>query len=137
LLTLMQKVYDEFVSRVAEGRGLSISAVGAVASGRVWTGAQALERKLVDELGGLDSAIRKAEELAEIPDGESTLRYYPKAEGLFDFLSKRLSTGVQHSRVSVLLSRDERNVLQAADYLRSFYQRREFVQLLAPIDTDF
>ena len=45
--------YTDFIERVAEGRKLSVDAVDAVAQGRVWTGADALERGLVDELGGL------------------------------------------------------------------------------------
>lgn len=52
--------YADFVRRVAEGRKLSIEAVDAVARGRVWTGADALERGLVDELGGLRTALRRA-----------------------------------------------------------------------------
>jgi ClpP class serine protease len=42
--------------------------VHPIAAGRVWTGRQALERKLVDELGGLDSAVRKARSLAGLPE---------------------------------------------------------------------
>ena len=44
------------------------SEVEPIAGGKVWTGAQALERKLVDELGGLDAALRKARSLAGLPD---------------------------------------------------------------------
>jgi protease-4 len=56
--------YTDFIERVAQGRNLSVDAVDAVARGRVWTGADALERGLVDELGGLRTAIRKAKVLA-------------------------------------------------------------------------
>lgn len=58
--------YTDFVARVAEGRHLSIEAVEQVARGRVWTGADALERGLVDELGGLRTAIKRAKALAGI-----------------------------------------------------------------------
>ncbi len=55
--------YTDFVERVAEGRKLTVDAVEAVARGRVWTGADALEHGLVDQLGGLRSAINKAKVL--------------------------------------------------------------------------
>ena len=56
--------YADFVQRVAEGRDLSVEAVDEVARGRVWTGADAADRGLVDELGGLRTAIRRAKVLA-------------------------------------------------------------------------
>lgn len=60
--------YDDFVARVAEGRGLSVDAVEQVARGRVWTGADALDRGLVDELGGLRTAVTRAKALAGIDE---------------------------------------------------------------------
>ena len=61
---VMQKqiddTYEDFVSRVATGRGLSTDAVDAIAQGRVWAGADAIQIGLVDELGGLTDAIRYA-----------------------------------------------------------------------------
>jgi protease IV len=57
-------LYQDFVRRIADGRGMSVDAVDAVARGRVWTGADALERGLVDELGGLGTAITRAKILA-------------------------------------------------------------------------
>ncbi len=59
--------YGRFVALVAEGRGLSPEAVDAVAQGRIWTGEQAMARGLVDRLGGLDDAIARAAELADMP----------------------------------------------------------------------
>ena len=63
--------YDDFVARVAEGRKLTVEAVDAVAKGRVWTGADAKERGLVDELGGLRTAMTRAKVLAGLqPDDD-------------------------------------------------------------------
>jgi protease-4 len=56
--------YTDFVQRVADGRGMTVEAVDAVARGRVWTGADAMDRGLVDELGGLRTAIDRAKVLA-------------------------------------------------------------------------
>jgi protease-4 len=62
-----QAFYDDFVSKVAEGRQLSRESVAAVAEGRVWTGKQAQARGLVDQLGGLDDALAAAKAVAGIP----------------------------------------------------------------------
>jgi len=59
--------YDVFLTRVASGRKLSKAEVDAVGQGRVWTGEQALEHKLVDELGGLRQAIALARQLGHVP----------------------------------------------------------------------
>ena len=61
---LISRVYDVFIDRVTASRGLTREAVDAIGGGRVWTGRQALERRLVDELGGLDLATRRAREEA-------------------------------------------------------------------------
>ena len=60
--------YQDFVRRVADGRAMTVEQVEQVARGRVWTGADALERGLVDELGGLRTAIRRAKALAGIDE---------------------------------------------------------------------
>jgi len=65
--------YTDFVQRVAEGRGMTVEAVDAIARGRVWTGADAAERGLVDELGGLRTAVRRAKVHAGL-DAEDNVR---------------------------------------------------------------
>ena len=62
------RVYDRFINVVARGRKMEPEAVHEVAEGRVWTGRQALERGLVDQLGGLDVAVARAAELGELED---------------------------------------------------------------------
>lgn len=63
----LQQFYDLFLQRVAEGRKLDKSAVDAVGQGRVWTGEQAKDKGLVDELGGLRQALAHARKLADLP----------------------------------------------------------------------
>lgn len=60
LQTSVDKVYHTFLSRVAEGRGMSVAEVDAIGQGRVWSGADAIEIGLVDTLAGLDAAIAYA-----------------------------------------------------------------------------
>ncbi len=69
-------IYKTFVSHVAEGRKLTFEQVDAIAQGRVWTGKEALEKGLVDELGNLDDAIAYAAGLANITDYKTTA--YPR-----------------------------------------------------------
>jgi protease IV len=84
--------YSDFVQRVAEGRNLSAEAVEAVARGRIWTGADALEHGLVDELGGLRTAVRRAKVLAGLDeDAKVRLVGYP-GSSLWDFLRPRPSS---------------------------------------------
>ena len=81
--------YDDFVARVAQARKMSVEQVEAVAQGRVWTGADALERGLVDELGGLRTAVRRAKMLAGLDaDAEVRLANYP-GSSLLDHLRPR------------------------------------------------
>ncbi|MFN2556085.1 MAG: signal peptide peptidase SppA [Nitriliruptorales bacterium] len=70
LQTMADQLYGQFVTAVAEGRGLPEQEVRALATGQPYTGTQALELGLVDALGGLDTAIEQAEELAGIEDAE-------------------------------------------------------------------
>lgn len=75
----VDRVYQGFLDRVAEGRKLPVGAVAQSAKGRVWTGQQARQLGLVDSLGGLDEAIRVARDLSGIKQDEPTsLGVYPE-----------------------------------------------------------
>ena len=84
--------YDDFVRRVAEARSMSIEDVGVVARGRVWTGADAAERGLVDELGGMRTAVRRAKVLAGLDaDAKVQLVGFP-GSSVLDFLRPKPSS---------------------------------------------
>ena len=68
LAAIIDAVYDDFVAKVAAGRQLPVDRVEALARGRVWSGADAYARGLVDELGGLRDAVRIARERAGLDD---------------------------------------------------------------------
>lgn len=74
----VDQIYDQFLSRVAEGRGMTVDAVNEVAQGRVWVGTKAKEIGLVDVIGGLDDAIAIAAEKIDVENPR--LRYYPSIE---------------------------------------------------------
>ncbi len=87
---LLQNIYDEFVTRVAESRKLPVEQVQQIAQGRVWTGEQAFKLKLVDSLGGFDAALREAKAEAKIPaDHEVELVELPAQPG---FVSQLFGT---------------------------------------------
>jgi protease-4 len=84
-------IYKDFTSLVARGRKLPIERVEEVARGRVWTGRDALEVGLVDELGDLDDAIAAAAKLAGLAEGDVERVYLPESRGPLDVLLEDLS----------------------------------------------
>ncbi|MDR3267454.1 MAG: signal peptide peptidase SppA [Tannerella sp.] len=85
----VEKCYDTFLTRCADGRNMSREDVDAIGQGRVWTGEQALEIGLVDDLGGIDRAVEIAAELADMYNYELINVSTPK-DFLKDFLEKQL-----------------------------------------------
>lgn len=77
--------YELFTKRCADGRGMEQDSIKAVAEGRVWTGLHALELGLVDQLGGLDDAIAEAKKRAEIE--ACTVKTYPGTSSFIEKLS--------------------------------------------------
>jgi len=91
----MQATYELFLSRVAEGRKSTAARIDSFAQGRVWTGRQALERGLVDELGGLDVAIRLAKQHAKIDAKRDVLfDVYPQRRSLFETFANPLGNSM-------------------------------------------
>ncbi|MGE0664862.1 MAG: signal peptide peptidase SppA [Hyphomonadaceae bacterium] len=80
----IDRAYQQFIGLVAEGREMTPEQVRAVAQGRVWTGQQALERGLVDHLGGFSVAVARARALAGIDEGARVqLKFFPAVESPF------------------------------------------------------
>jgi protease IV len=89
-----EEAYDIFLDRVAKGRNMTKEEVMNVASGRVWTGNQALENGLVDVLGGLEDAIKIAAEKAGVSDDYRVV-YYPEIKPWFERFMNQFSNEVQ------------------------------------------
>lgn len=92
--TSVEKGYETFISKVAEGRGMNPEDVKAVASGRVWTGNQAIERGLVDVLGGLDDTIELAAQRINAGDDYRVV-YYPQKKPWFEQLMSDFGENVK------------------------------------------
>ena len=89
LQAVMDDVHDQFIEAVAEGRSLDIAAVRTLADGRIFTGRQAVEAKLVDELGDLDDAVRIAADMVGI-EGEPTLVEPKKRFSIKEIIESRV-----------------------------------------------
>ncbi|MDE2640432.1 MAG: signal peptide peptidase SppA, partial [Chloroflexota bacterium] len=101
---IIDAFYEEFLARAAEGRGMTRDAVHAVGQGRVWTGRQAHDLGLVDELGGMDAAVAAAKRLAGIDaDREVTLVQYPRPRTFFETLSEGLEIRAGGSLLDAVL----------------------------------
>ena len=97
----MQNVYDQFIERTAAARHMTPEKVDEVAQGRVWTGEQAKQLGLVDELGGLYTAIDMAKQRARIPaDEEVDLVVYPPHRSLYELLAEQMSSPVDRVRAA-------------------------------------
>lgn len=95
---MMKTVYKDFVSKAAEGRNKSFDEVDEIAQGRVWTGKQAKALGLVDEFGGLETALSIAKEQAGFADDEEVnLIMLPKQKPFFEQLMERMIEDMEGS----------------------------------------
>jgi len=102
--------YEDFLPKVAKGRGKDVEYVDSIAQGRVWTGAQAKERGLVDEFGGMDKAVEIAKSLAGIPADKGVRRVVFPAPRTF--LQQWLGGGGEDS--ASLRAREQRAAFESA-----------------------
>ncbi|WP_447729075.1 signal peptide peptidase SppA [Pseudoxanthomonas suwonensis] len=100
--SVIDKGYADFIGKVANARGRSAEEIDAVARGRVWSGAQALERGLVDAMGGLSDAIADAASRVELQEGKYRVRYVEKEASPF----AQFMAGLAGSRIGGALLDD-------------------------------
>lgn len=102
---LVEDTYELFVERVAAGREMTPAAVKEIAQGRVWTGTQALDVGLVDELGGLHAAVERARgALGIAADADIALIPYPSAPTLADQIREAMGARISDWLESSVLS---------------------------------
>ena len=103
--SMLKRGYDRFVGIVGEGRGLSYDEVHEVARGRVWSGEQAKELGLVDEIGGFMTAVAKAQELAGMDMSKApVLTFYPRRKTGFEALENLFGVSAETARAAAVLS---------------------------------
>ena len=131
----LQSFYDQFVEKVADSRHTTPEKIDALAQGRVWTGRQAKQNRLVDELGGLDDAIAIAKQRAKIPaESEVELVVYPPRKSFYEIVSDELS-GSRDSRavaawLTANLSTGELEILRAVRSPLGLFRRGEPLALM-------
>ncbi len=112
----VENVYNTFITRCANGRNLSIEAVQKVAEGRVWTGEDALHIGLVDQIGGLDTALEEAAKLAFI--SSYNVIEYPKEKDFFTLLMEEMEDN-PYLKVKSLLLPPELTYIQAIKQIQN------------------
>lgn len=128
----IQAFYDHFVGLVAESRKLSREQVEQVAQGRVWTGRQAKDRGLVDELGGFERALALARQAAKIDEkADVELVSYPPPRGLYDALLHPFGgAAVRQHVLGAFLSDEEQRALAAITVPMRLFKRGEPLALM-------
>jgi protease-4 len=112
----VEDVYKVFISRVAEGRKLNVADVDSIGQGRVWSGTDALGIKLVDELGGIEKAIKYAATKANLKDDSYAIVTLPKKTSPFEKLLKDLEGDVESKIMADKLG-EKYNYIQHMKYL--------------------
>ena len=87
---MVDSIYERFITNVAAARNLAPEKVEEIAQGRVWSGANAQKLGLVDQIGGIETAIRVAAEKAELGDSWK-VQEYPKSRSLEQRIFRSLS----------------------------------------------
>ncbi|MCF2444561.1 signal peptide peptidase SppA [Dyadobacter sp. CY345] len=82
--------YEKFTAKAAAGRKMPVEKLRSLAQGRVWSGVEAKANGLVDELGGVDDAIKVAAKAAKLKDGDYRVRYYPEKKKPFEELLSKM-----------------------------------------------
>ena len=125
----MDGFYKTFVQRVADARKKTFAEIDAVARGRVWTGRQARDRGLVDRLGGLDTAIAAAKELAGIPaDQDVDVVSYPTRRTIYDLITEQF--GGRSSLFGAFARSSDARALAAATASSRLFRRGEPLALM-------
>ena len=127
----LDDTYIEFKERVSKGRSIPFNEVESIARGRIWSSQKALEHNLIDEIGNLDRAIRKAAELAMIVDYQTI--YLPETKTLFEMLlERRFDFRVVNDIIFSSVYFDEK--IRTAERLLQAV-KKEPLQMLSPVDS--
>ncbi len=128
---LMQATYDAFVEKAAAGRKTTPERIDAIAQGRVWTGKQAKELGLVDELGGLDRALAIAKDRAKIaPGSEVELVVFPAKKSLFEVVSEPWGRSDSGATLDALLGARNARAVDAVSAPLRLFRRGEPLTLM-------
>ncbi len=127
----MQGFYDQFVEKVAQARHTTPERIDAIAQGRVWTGQQAKEIGLVDQLGGLDTAIAVAKQRARIPVEEDVeLVMYPPRRSFYEALAEQFGGASASGALRSILGDGDARAVAALTAPMRMFRRGEPLALM-------
>jgi protease-4 len=127
----MQATYDTFVEKAAQGRNTTPEKIDAIGQGRVWTGRQAKQIGLVDELGGLERAVALAKQRAKIAqDAEVELVIYPPKKTFYDLVRDPFGSGERAATLGSLLGITNPKAIQALAAPLQIFRRGEPLALM-------
>ena len=127
----MQATYNTFVEKAAQGRNTTPEKIDAVGQGRVWTGRQAKQIGLVDELGGLERAISIAKQRAKISqDADVELVIYPPKKSFYDLFKGGFGSSERSATLGSLLGISNPRVLQTLAAPLQVFRRGEPLALM-------
>jgi protease-4 len=128
---IIQGFYDNFVEKVAQSRHATSQRIDQLGQGRVWTGAQAKDRGLIDALGGLDTAIAIAKQRAHIPANEDVeLVSYPPRRSLYQTLTEQLRGSAGFNAWALLTGEADARALASITAPIRLFRRNEPLALM-------
>ncbi|MDR0769539.1 MAG: signal peptide peptidase SppA [Dysgonamonadaceae bacterium] len=130
----IERGYDTFLSRCADGRGKTKAEIDAIGQGRIWSGNQALSNGLIDELGGIDKAVEIAAGLAGVD--QYSIEEYPLQKDFFTHLLEESVNNAEMRILDIFIGKEALERKQLLNVWRTFDIRQavapEIVQPAAP-----
>jgi protease-4 len=123
------RVHNLFLTRSAEGRGMTVEDVDKIAGGRIWSGNQAKQHGLVDELGGITRAIEIAAELADLEEGTFRVNEFPRMRSPLEELFNRDRESIAISALREYLGGNFDLMMMLRDV-----KNEDFIQARMPFD---
>lgn len=122
----VEDFYEVFITKVSEGRGITTAEVDSIGQGRVWSGVNAIDIGLVDEIGGLDDAVKKAVELSKLEDYR--ISEYPEKGDFFKQFMSNMSQGTSVKVIKEALGENYKfwQLLQDVQNLKGIQARMDY-----------
>jgi protease IV len=129
--------YDNFVPKVAKGRGKTAEEINAIGQGHVWTGFQAKDKGLVDEYGGLEKAIDIAKELANLPAEKDVKRVvFPAPTPFFESLFDSSNASVKEETQKAMVESLPKELQRSLRFVKMFEQMNGQNMMLLPFEME-
>lgn len=129
--------YDNFVPKVAKGRGKTAEEINAIGQGHVWTGFQAKDKGLIDEFGGLEKAIDIAKELANLPAEKDVKRVvFPSPQPFFETLFDSDNTSVKEETQKAMIESLPKELQRTLRFAKMFEQMNGQNMMLLPFEME-